>query len=413
MLSGLRQQYALRAKAAICIQAWWRAAIAKASFKFVLKLTRPWIGILPSANEFVIMHTVTVWHKYTQVGRMGEIVGSRKLHCIVTSRGNILFCNGGLRGSSGVSAYSPESTPSIVRILAAGNKGSNLSIGLSNYDTGPLSPKRTKLLTGREQPVIITDPTRPPEPHPITKIDLKLKKGMRTTTMHCTDLAGTYERWLTLKEIFENKQFSTLTPRTAMRLNLDASIAANLPIDMCGRLYKLPFKRRIVTKTDDATFSATYARRGSKRLGQNELLPTNGLPATRSGPVPAAPSRASTRRISATIESAGVKHEEKERLFILQGGLLRYYKHEADDVPKGQLCLPMVGGVASEATVEPGSEVCQFIVKTHAFPEGISMRAHDREEMHAWVNAINSAIQVDLKSKAKAFKNNNPILRDS
>mmetsp|Transcript_23908 Transcript_23908/g.73649 ORF Transcript_23908/g.73649 Transcript_23908/m.73649 type:complete len:225 (+) Transcript_23908:3945-4619(+) len=95
---------------------------------------------------------------------------------------------------------------------------------------------------------------------------------------------------------------------------------------------------------------------------------------------------------------------------------LAFPQHEADDVPKGQLCLPVVGGVASEATIDLGPEPLQFTVKTAVFPEGITMRAHDQAELDVWLKAIEAAIKSDLKLKSRMIQQKkaliDPWLRD-
>ena len=45
------------------------------------------------------------------------------------------------------------------------------------------------------------------------------------------------------------------------------------------------------------------------------------------------------RRGSLKVVEPDIKSDEKERLFICQGGFLRYFKREGDDMPRGQLCL--------------------------------------------------------------------------
>jgi len=232
--------------AATTIETWWRGALAKACLNFVRRLTAPWQGVLPSKHEFVVCATVVVWHRYTNMGRMGEVVGSRKLNLVVTNKGNLIFASGGgAHCSGGVSVYNPEATPAAVRVIQAGGKNKT-SFVLPNLMLSPTSGRK-KLPAGREQPSVIVDPDLPPQPMPVTRFDLKMKKGVRTVSMHLTDLAGTYERWYFLKDVFDAKDWAALTPKNAMRLNLDESIA-NLPIDCCGFVYKSPFKRRIINQ---------------------------------------------------------------------------------------------------------------------------------------------------------------------
>jgi len=33
----------------------------------------------------VVVHTVVLWHKYTQAGRVGEMLGSKKLHMLAAA----------------------------------------------------------------------------------------------------------------------------------------------------------------------------------------------------------------------------------------------------------------------------------------------------------------------------------------
>lgn len=369
---------ARRNKAAVSMQAWWRSVSDSWCMRFVRKLTRPWQAVLPSRREYVVVSTVVVWHRYSQVGRVGEIVGSRKVHLIVTSRGNVVFSSGG------VSVYAPDATPSLVRVLDCA-KG-RLSVVLPKPSTPAQPPP------GREVPLSVVDADKPPRAVPPCKFELKFKRGLRTSSMTLTDLAGTVQRWTQLKELFEADDgsggFKTLSPKHVVRLNLRLSIA-NLPIHCYGRLYKQPFKRHV--------FKAETPRRELEASHSREKLSDLPSPISRMRQDNTDQSntfKGKVTKVSVTVQSAGGgKHEEKERLFILQGGVLRYYKHEADDCPKGQLCLPALAGVPSQTTIE----VChdprfQFNVKTHLFPKGITIRAHDSQEFHSWIDAINASV---------------------
>mmetsp|Transcript_23907 Transcript_23907/g.73632 ORF Transcript_23907/g.73632 Transcript_23907/m.73632 type:complete len:1481 (+) Transcript_23907:128-4570(+) len=369
------------ANAATAIQTWWRGALARACLRFVQRLSAPWQGVLPSKHEFVLCSTVVVWHRYTNMGRMGEVVGSRKLNLIVTNKGNLVFASGG------VSVYNLEATPAAVKVIRAAKDKTAIVLPAHARATNTKKDGNKKLPAGREQPAVVVDPDLPPQPMPVTRFEIKVKKGVRTVTTNITDLAGTYARWSFLKDIFDSRDWAALTPNYAMRLNLDESIA-NLPIDVCGFVFKSPFKRRVL-RTNDARASITDLPRDSDVFD----LPQD---------------------LKKTYKEK--KREEKERFFILQGGLLRYFKHEADDVPKGQLCLPVVGGVASEATIDLGPEPLQFTVKTAVFPEGITMRAHDQAELDVWLKAIEAAIKSDLKLKSRMIQQKkaliDPWLRD-
>ncbi|KAJ8600295.1 hypothetical protein CTAYLR_000704 [Chrysophaeum taylorii] len=362
--------------AALRIETWWRAAVASTALNFVRKLSRPWEAVLPSRREFVVVATVVVWHRYTKAGRVGEMVGSRKLNLLVTNRGNVVLASGG------VSVYNPETDPSVVRVLEGAKANAKLTIHLPNQtnflDGGKNVP------AGRERPIAVVDPNEFPVRLPVCRLDLKVKKGIRTATMSISDLAGTHDRWRILKDIFDARDFASLTPKRATRLNLDHSIA-NLPIDKVGFLFKSPFKRRVLRAEALQELLENSADRSS----------SSGRPKHRTS---------ATTKISTTVETVGIKHEEKERLFVLQGGILRYYKREADEVPKGQLCLPVVGGISSEGCIQLEAEAFQFTVKTAEFPEGITVKAHDQDDMMAWRLAIESAIATDLNQKAKMIR---------
>ena len=271
-----------------------------------------------------------------------------------------------------------------------------------------------------------------------------------------TDLCGTFNRWVTLKMVFDQKAWDTFTPKKTARLNLDVSVA-NLPVDAYGFLYKKPFKRQTRDLANappepppaDAPSPATAARR----------------------------TKSATRRASAALEGSKVAKEEKSRFFILQGGMLRYFKHEADDVPKGQLCLPergparkptagsggpdqnfrtlsshrsRFGGFLDEsialvefaehgrrarietvayapievglkirvpprhgraaATVAPGPEDGQFVVKTPELPEGLVVRGADALDAAAWMDAIAAAAATDLAKKQDRIKRKETIM---
>lgn len=88
--------------------------------------------------------------------------------------------------------------------------------------------------------------------------------------------------------------------------------------------------------------------------------------------------------------------------------MLRYFKHEADDVPKGQLCLPEHGRAA--ATVAPGPEDGQFVVKTPELPEGLVVRGADAADAAAWMDAIAAAAATDLAKKQDRIKRKETIM---
>jgi hypothetical protein len=180
----------------------------------------------------------------------------------------------------------------------------------------------SSLPSGREHPLVITAAGGAPAAAAPCVFRFKHKQGFKSSNMHLTDLCGTFNRWVTLKMVFDQKAWDSFTPKKTARLNLDVSVA-NLPVDAYGFLYKKPFKRQTRDLANappepppaDAPSPATAARR----------------------------TKSATRRASAALEGTKVAKEEKSRFFILQGGMLRYFKHEADDVPKGQLCLPERG----------------------------------------------------------------------
>ena len=100
----------------------------------------------------------------------------------------------------------------------------------------------------------------------------KHKQGFKASSMHLTDLAGTFHRWMTLKSVFDTKSWDTFTPKKTMRLNLDVSFA-NLPIDKYGFLYKKPFKRQ--------TRDAAAAPPPPPPPEESATTPTNRKSATR------------------------------------------------------------------------------------------------------------------------------------
>mmetsp|Transcript_14032 Transcript_14032/g.49884 ORF Transcript_14032/g.49884 Transcript_14032/m.49884 type:complete len:382 (+) Transcript_14032:1198-2343(+) len=220
------------------------------AMRFVLEQTKPWQALMEKSalkgwggvvSEYVVIHTVAVWHRYAQAGRIGEIVGSRKANLLVTSRGNILLANGGASG--GVSTYSPEATPSILRALVGSKSGSVMKIVLPDAAYRPCSKKN---VPGRlENPIVITDANKAPEEVPRCIFDVKYRRGLRSTSMSLTDLAGTYKRWDVVKRLYDAKAWHTMTPIRAMRLNLDESVA-NQPLLKCGFLFKKPYHRTVI-----------------------------------------------------------------------------------------------------------------------------------------------------------------------
>ena len=74
--------------------------------------------------------------------------------------------------------------------------------------------------------------------------------------------------------------------------------------------------------------------------------------------------------------------------------MLRYFKSEADDVPKGQLCLPEHGGRPAASVTELPDY--QFVVKTDELPDGLVVRGEDALDAAAWVAAIRAASGIDV-----------------
>ncbi|KAH8077604.1 hypothetical protein JL720_9988 [Aureococcus anophagefferens] len=350
-----RSVEARRQRAATRLQAWWRCVDERGAYHFVLDLTKKWASVIRDAHprakdgaihEFVVLHTIVLWHKYTQAGRVGEFIGSRKLHMVVAF----------LLEKSGARAVTVDDSSTVVDL--------------------------SSLPSGREHPWSSRRGARAAAP---CVFRFKHKQGFKSSNMHLTDLCGTFNRWVTLKMVFDQRAWDSFTPKKTARLNLDVSVA-NLPVDAYGFLYKKPFKRQTRDLANappepppaDAPSPATAARR----------------------------TKSATRRASAALEGSKVAKEEKSRFFILQGGMLRYFKHEADDVPKGQLCLPEHGpahGRAS-ATVAPGPEDGQFVVKTPELPEGLVVRGADPADAAAWMDAIAAAAATDLAKKQDRIK---------
>ena len=106
---------------------------------------------------------------------------------------------------------------------------------------------------------------------------------------------------------------------------------------------------------------------------------------------------AATEAVSATG-----RKQEKSRFFLLQGGFLRYFKKEADSVPKGQLCLPMHGGRPAANVVE--TEDHQFVVKTDELPDGLVLRGEDAADTDAWIAAIRQASTLNVEKTASRMR---------
>ncbi|KAH8066869.1 hypothetical protein JL721_8061 [Aureococcus anophagefferens] len=356
-----------RQRAATRLQAWWRCVDERGAYHFVLDLTKKWASVIRDAHprardgaihEFVVLHTIVLWHKYTQAGRVGEFIGSRKLHMVRSSE------KSGAKSSVTVDDSSTVVDPS-------------------------------SLPSGREHPLVITAAGGAPAAAAPCVFRFKHKQGFKSSNMHLTDLCGTFNRWVTLKMVFDQRAWDSFTPKKTARLNLDVSVA-NLPVDAYGFLYKKPFKRQTRDLANappepppaDAPSPATAARR----------------------------TKSATRRASAALEGTKVAKEEKSRFFILQGGMLRYFKHEADDVPKGQLCLPERGPGGNRphgraaATVAPGPEDGQFVVKTPELPEGLVVRGNDAADAAAWMDAIAAAAATDLAKKQDRIKRKETIM---
>ncbi|KAH8059402.1 hypothetical protein JL722_5428 [Aureococcus anophagefferens] len=304
-----RAQFARRQRAATRLQAWWRCVDERGAYHFVLDLTKKWASVIRDAHprardgaihEFVVLHTIVLWHKYTQAGRVGEFIGSRKLHMVVSNKGNRAF------------------------LLEKSGAKSSVTVDDSSTVVDPSS-----LPSGREHPLVITAAGGAPAAAAPCVFRFKHKQGFKSSNMHLTDLCGTFNRWVTLKMVFDQRAWDSFTPKKTARLNLDVSVA-NLP----------------------------------------------------------------------------VAKEEKSRFFILQGGMLRYFKHEADDVPKGQLCLPERSPAhgRAAATVAPGPEDGQFVVKTPELPEGLVVRGSDPADAAAWMDAIAAAAATDLAKKQDRIK---------
>ena len=120
-----RSVEARRQRAATRLQAWWRCVDERGAYHFVLDLTKKWASVIRDAHprakdgpihEFVVLHTIVLWHKYTQAGRVGEFIGSRKLHMVVSNKGNVYFCDGG------VSTFAPDCTPALHRAEVTSSK---------------------------------------------------------------------------------------------------------------------------------------------------------------------------------------------------------------------------------------------------------------------------------------------------
>mmetsp|Transcript_14031 Transcript_14031/g.49873 ORF Transcript_14031/g.49873 Transcript_14031/m.49873 type:complete len:411 (+) Transcript_14031:1198-2430(+) len=397
------------------------------AMRFVLEQTKPWQALMEKSalkgwggvvSEYVVIHTVAVWHRYAQAGRIGEIVGSRKANLLVTSRGNILLANGGASG--GVSTYSPEATPSILRALVGSKSGSVMKIVLPDAAYRPCSKKN---VPGRlENPIVITDANKAPEEVPRCIFDVKYRRGLRSTSMSLTDLAGTYKRWDVVKRLYDAKAWHTMTPIRAMRLNLDESVA-NQPLLKCGFLFKKPYHRTVIAAQKVAARQpppppgpdvddGLPVVRPSGAVGPSGVARPSSMTRqpSRRGSVAGAVHRASLR-IEGASTAAGIRSEEKERFFILQGGILRYFKREADDMPKGQLCLATVGGVSSKAYLKSdGDDAHAFAICTPAAPDGILVRASSADDEKAWATLIDRTINVDLDRQFRAIQRKHSTL---
>ncbi|KAH8086688.1 hypothetical protein JL720_7127 [Aureococcus anophagefferens] len=369
---GLRRRQSLQVKkaSALVLETAMRGKAARAQF-----------ARDGAIHEFVVLHTIVLWHKYTQAGRVGEFIGSRKLHMVVSNKGNVYFCDGG------VSTFAPDCTPALQRAFLLEKSGAKSAVTVDDSST-VVDP--SSLPSGREHPLVITAAGGAPAAAAPCVFRFKHKQGFKSSNMHLTDLCGTFNRWVTLKMVFDQRAWDSFTPKKTARLNLDVSVA-NLPVDAYGFLYKKPFKRQTRDLANappepppaDAPSPATAARR----------------------------TKSATRRAFASLEGTKVAKEEKSRFFILQGGMLRYFKHEADDVPKGQLCLPERSPAhAAAATVAPGPEDGQFVVKTPELPEGLVVRGSDPADAAAWMDAIAAAAATDLAKKQDRIKRKETIM---
>ena len=80
------------------------------------------------------------------------------------------------------------------------------------------------------------------------------------------------------------------------------------------------------------------------------------------------------------------------RFFILQGGMLRYFKNEADEFPKGQISLTPNAAAAREIEIDTSARP-HFTVFSVEFPRGMLIKCSTNNEMDQWVTSITNIAQ--------------------
>ena len=137
--------------------------------------------------------------------------------------------------------------------------------------------------------------------------------------MNLTELAGSKERWLGITELFDGGQFKALSPNDIVALNTEMG-DHNLPIDKTGFLGKHKFKQEVGADRDNEDISAS--RFFILQVRHCVLWPL--LTSTQTACVRVWLFCGETRLILCLSSSC------------VQGGLLRYFKNEADEYATGE-----------------------------------------------------------------------------